>query len=95
MNIALVIIDMQNDFVLPEAPLCVKGAQATVPTIQKLLDRARAEGWRVLADGAGDAEAAVRLYLLAARGGDVRQSPDWPALSEMPSTTGHYFRGVE
>lgn len=34
MNIALVIIDMQNDFVLPEAPLCVKGAQATVPTIQ-------------------------------------------------------------
>ena len=32
MNIALVIIDMQNDFVLPEAPLCVKGAQATVPT---------------------------------------------------------------
>ena len=48
MNIALVIIDMQNDFVLPEAPLCVKGAQATVPTIQKLLDRARAEGWRVI-----------------------------------------------
>ena len=31
----------------------------------------------------------------AARGEDVRQSPDWPALSEMPSTTGHYFRGVE
>ena len=50
MNIALVIIDMQNDFVLPEAPLCVKGAQATVPTIQKLLDRARAEGWRVIHD---------------------------------------------
>ena len=48
MNIALVIIDMQNDFVLPEAPLCVKGAQATVPTIRELLDRARAEGWRVL-----------------------------------------------
>ena len=48
MNIALVIIDMQNDFVLPEAPLCVKGAQATVPTIQKLLDRARTEGWRVI-----------------------------------------------
>ena len=48
MNIALVIIDMQNDFVLPEAPLCVKGAQATVPTIRELLDRARAEGWRVI-----------------------------------------------
>ena len=48
MNIALVIIDMQNDFVLPEAPLCVKGAQATVPTIRELLDRARTEGWRVI-----------------------------------------------
>ena len=48
MNTALVIIDMQNDFVLPGAPLCVKGAQATVPTIRELLDRARAEGWHVI-----------------------------------------------
>ena len=44
MNIALVIIDMQNDFVLPEAPLCVKGAQATVPTIQKLIRQHRRDG---------------------------------------------------
>ena len=48
MNTALVIIDMQNDFVLPGAPLCVKGARATVPTIRKLLDRAREQGWRVV-----------------------------------------------
>lgn len=48
MHTALVIIDMQNDFVLPGAPLCVKGAQPTVPTIRELLDRARAEGWHVI-----------------------------------------------
>ena len=39
---ALIIIDMQNDFVLPGAPACVAGAQATVPCIRKLLDVFRA-----------------------------------------------------
>lgn len=34
---ALVIVDMQNDFVLPGAPACVAGAQATVPCISRLL----------------------------------------------------------
>jgi nicotinamidase-related amidase len=29
---ALIIIDMQNDFVLPEAPACVSGAFATIPS---------------------------------------------------------------
>ena len=48
MNTALVIIDMQNDFVLSGAPLCVKGALATVPTIRELLDQARERGWRVI-----------------------------------------------
>ena len=28
---ALIIIDMQNDFVLPDGPACVAGAAATVP----------------------------------------------------------------
>ena len=76
---------------------CVIRLLNSVPlmTLRRIRRLPRAEGWRVLADGAGDAEAAIRLYLLAARGEDVRQSPDWPALSEMPSTTGHYFRGVE
>ena len=76
---------------------CVIRLLNSVPlmTLRKIRRLPRAESWRVLADGAGDTEAAIRLYLLAARGGDVRQSPDWPALSEMPSTTGHYFRGVE
>lgn len=48
MSTALVIIDMQNDFVLPDAPLCVEGAQATVPTIRRLLDHARRKGWHVI-----------------------------------------------
>lgn len=76
---------------------CVIRLLNSVPlmTLRKIRRLPRAESWRVLADGAGDTEAAIRLYLLAARGEDVRQSPDWPALSEMPSTTGHYFRGVE
>ncbi len=76
---------------------CIIRLLNSVPlmTLRKIRRLPRAEGWRVLADGAGDTEAAIRLYLLAARGEDVRQSPDWPALSEMPSTTGHYFRGVE
>jgi len=34
---ALIIIDMQNDFVLPGAPMCVTGAAATVPQISRLL----------------------------------------------------------
>lgn len=34
---ALVIIDMQNDFVLPGAPMCVADAAATLPRISSLL----------------------------------------------------------
>jgi nicotinamidase-related amidase len=35
---SLVIVDMQNDFVLPGAPACVAGAYDTVPCIKRLLD---------------------------------------------------------
>jgi nicotinamidase-related amidase len=38
----LMIIDMQNDFVLPGAPACVAGAYATIPCIRKMLDVFRA-----------------------------------------------------
>lgn len=47
-SIALAVIDMQNDFVLPGAIACVAGAQATVPTLRRLLGQARAEGWAVI-----------------------------------------------
>ncbi len=35
---ALVIVDMQNDFVLPGSPACVAGAYDTVPAIKRLLE---------------------------------------------------------
>jgi nicotinamidase-related amidase len=40
----LVVIDMQNDFVLPGALACVAGAQATIPCLQRLLGAFREAG---------------------------------------------------
>lgn len=63
---ALLIIDMQRDFVEPSAVLCVAGAAATVPAIDTLARRGRELGWTVIhvirvhrADGS-DAEPARR-----------------------------------
>lgn len=47
-NTALLIIDMQNDFLLSGRPLCVDGAMPTVPQIKKLLDYARSNNWTVI-----------------------------------------------
>lgn len=44
---ALLIIDMQRDFVLPGAPLCVAGAHPSLPVARRLLDEARARRWPV------------------------------------------------
>lgn len=40
-NCALVIVDMQNDFVLPDSPLCIAGAYVTIPKIQETLEAFR------------------------------------------------------
>jgi len=57
---ALVVVDMQNDFVTPGGTLVVADAAATVPVIQGLLARARAAGSRVFftqdTHGLGDPE---------------------------------------
>lgn len=45
---ALLIIDMQKDFLLSGRPLCVTGAMANVPQVCKLLDYARSCGWIVI-----------------------------------------------
>jgi Isochorismatase family len=50
---ALLVIDMQNDFVKPGGNLLVPEAQATVPAIKGLLDVARASRMRVVAASAG------------------------------------------
>jgi nicotinamidase-related amidase len=44
---ALLVIDMQNDFVRPGAPACVSGALATVPAIVRVLEYFRARKWPV------------------------------------------------
>lgn len=44
---ALLIVDMQNDFVRPDGKLTVPDAAATIPVIQRLRERARAAGMHV------------------------------------------------
>ena len=45
---ALIIIDMQNDFVKPEGNLWVESAQKTVAPIQSIMNQARHSGARVV-----------------------------------------------
>jgi len=45
---ALIVVDMQNDFVHPEGSLFVPAAPATIPVIRSLLERAREAGARVV-----------------------------------------------
>jgi nicotinamidase-related amidase len=44
---AVIVVDMQNDFVTPGGKLVVPAAEATVPAIQQLLAAARGAGVRV------------------------------------------------
>jgi nicotinamidase-related amidase len=45
---ALVVVDMQKVFVLPDSPMCIAGAYATLPAIARMLDYARSHGWSVV-----------------------------------------------
>ncbi len=78
---ALAVIDMQNDFVLPGAPARVAGAQATVPAIARLLEKARAGGWAVFhvirrhAPDGSDAEIFRRHLYAQGRGICVEGTP--------------------
>lgn len=45
---ALIIVDMQNDFVLPGAPAVVAGAYATLPKIKQALDFWHQRRWPVV-----------------------------------------------
>ena len=44
---ALVCIDMQNDFCLPDATLCVKGAMACLPNVIRAVETARTHGLKI------------------------------------------------
>ncbi|KAJ7528152.1 hypothetical protein O6H91_16G087400 [Diphasiastrum complanatum] len=41
---ALLVIDMQNDFILPGGPVCVAGGADIVPAVQKAVEVAREKG---------------------------------------------------
>ena len=60
---ALVVVDMQNDFVTPGGALVVPEAAATVARIRTLLDRARGAGARIFftqdSHAAGDMEFSI------------------------------------
>ncbi len=45
---ALIVVDMQNDFVLPGAPLEVADARSTIPVIAILVDQFRGRGRPVI-----------------------------------------------
>lgn len=45
---AVIVVDMQNDFVKPEGSLMVAAAQKTVPNIQALITRARQAGSQIV-----------------------------------------------
>jgi nicotinamidase-related amidase len=47
-DVAILVIDMQNDFVKPGAVLCVDGALKTIPDINKLIDYGRTKNWKVI-----------------------------------------------
>ena len=44
MKQALLIIDMQNGFLQPQSPLCIRGALATVPACARVISACRAAG---------------------------------------------------
>ena len=45
---AIIVVDMQNDFVLPDAQMCVRGAFDTLPAIKKFLEYGRANNWAII-----------------------------------------------
>lgn len=64
----ILIIDMQNDFVLPESPFKVAGAEATLPAIARFINYGRSKNWaiiyvvRIHRPGGVDAELFRRHY---------------------------------
>lgn len=44
----ILVVDMENDFVLPDSPMRVEGAYSTLPAIARFLDYGRANNWAVI-----------------------------------------------
>lgn len=45
---ALLIIDMQHDFISPDSPLCMKDVRKIIPGIQDLIAHARKKDWPII-----------------------------------------------
>lgn len=45
---AILVVDMENAWVSPKSPQCIKGALATLPAINKFLDFGRKNDWAVI-----------------------------------------------
>ncbi len=61
---ALIVVDMQNDFAHPDGTLYGEDATRVIPTIQGLLEKARAAGMRVIftQDWHGDADPEFEIW---------------------------------
>lgn len=44
----ILVVDMENDFVMPDSSMRIQGAYATLPAIKKFLDYGRANDWAVI-----------------------------------------------
>ena len=93
---ALLIIDMQRDFVLPGAPLCVAGAYPSLPVVRELLDEARSRKWPVFhvvrehAPDGSDAETFRRHLFEQGNGFCVAGSPGSAIVDELTPLPGEY-----
>lgn len=73
-GVALLIIDMQADFVLPPSPVRVAGAEGTLPLVRSLLEEGRSRNWDIFhvirrhAKDGSDAEPYRRHFFWAGRG---------------------------
>lgn len=47
-NNAILVVDMLNDFVLPDSPIRVEGAYATLPAIRNFLEYGRRNKWAII-----------------------------------------------
>lgn len=85
---ALIVVDMQRDFVEPDGKLYVPDAQGTVPVIRDLLERARAAGaFRVFTqDSHGSEDPEFSIWGEHA----VEGTPGWEIIDELKPQAGEY-----
>lgn len=96
MTTALLIVDMQNDFVLETSPFHIAGARATVPQLTRLLAAARARSWVIVhvvreyaADGT-DVELTRRESFLGCGGYAVPGTRGAEIIEELTPAPGEY-----